>query len=350
MPSATDGQVLGVVEAKKLTLGPQGVLTQAERYSKGIHQVPMYQGEFGVPFLYSTNGEVIWFHDVRHQLNRSRRVSGFHTPERAERDARPRLRRRARRARARSRMNLRLRPYQVEANTAIEQAIARAQAQDARGDGDRHRQDVHDGQRDLPADEVRRRPPRPVPRRPPRPRRPGRPGLRIVRGRAGPEVRQDLRGLLASASSRATSDEDEKFDPNVMPNSLPDEPEARRRLRLRLHDPAHGDQPVRRRGRASTIGDEPVDEDAEQARHPDPRLRPDRRRRVPPRLLGQGAVGLAQHARPLRRHQDRPDRHAGRPHDGLLREPGLPLRVRAGGPRGLPGRLRRRAASSRTSA
>ncbi len=33
-----------------------------------------------VPFLYSTNGEVIWFHDVRHQLSRSRKISQFHTP------------------------------------------------------------------------------------------------------------------------------------------------------------------------------------------------------------------------------------------------------------------------------
>src|SRR5258707_510351 len=31
-----DGQLLGVVEAKKVTLGPQNVLTQGERYSKGI--------------------------------------------------------------------------------------------------------------------------------------------------------------------------------------------------------------------------------------------------------------------------------------------------------------------------
>jgi type I restriction enzyme, R subunit len=41
----------------------------------------MYQGEFGVAFLYSTNGQVVWFHDVRDQLNRSRQVSGFHTPQ-----------------------------------------------------------------------------------------------------------------------------------------------------------------------------------------------------------------------------------------------------------------------------
>src|SRR3954447_10767744 len=52
---------LGVAEAKKLTLGPQGVLVQAERYAKAIDQTPRYQGEFGAPFLYATNGEVLWF-------------------------------------------------------------------------------------------------------------------------------------------------------------------------------------------------------------------------------------------------------------------------------------------------
>ncbi len=49
------GTVRGVVEAKKLTIGPRGVLTQAERYSLGIQQLPLSQGQFGVPFLYSTN-------------------------------------------------------------------------------------------------------------------------------------------------------------------------------------------------------------------------------------------------------------------------------------------------------
>jgi type I restriction enzyme R subunit len=116
------GQVRGVVEAKKVTLGPQGVLIQAERYSKGIRQLPMYQGEFGIPFLYSTNGEVIWFHDVRDELNRSRRVSGFHTPQALEemltRDIDTEIA-----DLAAIPQNLRLRPYQVEANTAVEQAI-----------------------------------------------------------------------------------------------------------------------------------------------------------------------------------------------------------------------------------
>src|ERR1700756_4758534 len=32
------GQIVGIVEAKKLTLGPQNVLLQAERYSRGLDQ------------------------------------------------------------------------------------------------------------------------------------------------------------------------------------------------------------------------------------------------------------------------------------------------------------------------
>jgi type I restriction enzyme R subunit len=117
-----DRQVVGVVEAKKLSLGAQGVLVQAERYSNGFDQEPRYQGEFGVPFLYSTNGEETWFHDVREALNRSRRVSHFHTPgaleEMLTRDTEAEL----------SKLmsvpwSSVLRDYQVEAGTAIEQAI-----------------------------------------------------------------------------------------------------------------------------------------------------------------------------------------------------------------------------------
>jgi type I restriction enzyme, R subunit len=121
-PYCDQGQVRGVVEAKKVTLGPQGVLVQAERYSKGVNQLPKYQGNFGVPFLYSTNGEVTWFHDVRDELNRSRRVSDFHTPGALEEmltrdfDAQTGVL-------ASIPQNSRLRPYQIDANSAIEQAI-----------------------------------------------------------------------------------------------------------------------------------------------------------------------------------------------------------------------------------
>lgn len=34
----------------------------------------------GTPFLYSTNGEIIWFHDVHYQASRSRQIADFHTP------------------------------------------------------------------------------------------------------------------------------------------------------------------------------------------------------------------------------------------------------------------------------
>jgi hypothetical protein len=98
------------------------VLVQAERYSKAIDQTPKYQGEFGAPFLYATNGEVFWFHDVRHVLNRSRQVAGFHTPvalnEMLTRDFDAELGRLSTIP-----MNERIRPYQCEANEAIEQAL-----------------------------------------------------------------------------------------------------------------------------------------------------------------------------------------------------------------------------------
>ncbi len=118
-----DWRPLGVVEAKKLTLGPEGVLTQAERYSRGIDVSPKYQGEFGVPFLYSTNGERIMFHDVREELERSREVSGFHTPDALKemlgRDLASGLGRLATLP-----MHSGIRQYQIEASVAIEEAIA----------------------------------------------------------------------------------------------------------------------------------------------------------------------------------------------------------------------------------
>ncbi len=116
-------EALGVVEAKKVTLGPQGVLTQAERYSRGFTANPVDYGEgLRVPFLYSTNGEVIWFHDVRDPLNRSRRLSAFHTPG-ALREALDRDRAAELTALATLSANPYLRPYQHEANEAIEGAI-----------------------------------------------------------------------------------------------------------------------------------------------------------------------------------------------------------------------------------
>lgn len=120
-----DGKVAGVVEAKKVTVGPQNVLTQADRYSQGVREHRAEYGEgFRAPFLYSTNGEIIWFQDVRDPLNRSRKVKAFHTPG----ALREMLRRDDKAAwETLSAMQFRegsVRPYQEDAIRAVEQAIS----------------------------------------------------------------------------------------------------------------------------------------------------------------------------------------------------------------------------------
>lgn len=119
-----DGQILGIVEAKKLSLGPQNVLTQAERYSKGVANTPLNFRGYRVPFLYSTNGEIIWHHDIRHPLNRSRRVSGFHTPEALGERSQQNFATVCTQLLQTPNDHSLLRPYQREANAAIEQALA----------------------------------------------------------------------------------------------------------------------------------------------------------------------------------------------------------------------------------
>ena len=74
-----DRELVALVEAKRLERSPQNVLSQTERYARGIRGTGE-RGAYGVPFVYSSNGEVIWFRDTRNDLNRSRRLSRFHTP------------------------------------------------------------------------------------------------------------------------------------------------------------------------------------------------------------------------------------------------------------------------------
>ncbi len=123
------GRILAIVEAKKLSLGPQNVLTQAQRYSEGATANPLHYGKFRVPFLYSTNGAVIWFHDVRHPLERSRKVADYPTPfaleERLTRDFEADVHKLLTTANE----HPRLRPYQIEANAGIEKAIAERKRQ-----------------------------------------------------------------------------------------------------------------------------------------------------------------------------------------------------------------------------
>ena len=77
-----------------------------------------------MPFLYSTNGEVLWHHDIRHPLSRSRRIAHFHTPaslaERLQQD----FEQACKQLSSISNDHPMLRPYQFEANAGVEQAIA----------------------------------------------------------------------------------------------------------------------------------------------------------------------------------------------------------------------------------
>jgi type I restriction enzyme R subunit len=119
-----NGLILGIIEAKKVSLGPQNVLVQAERYSRGATASPLNYRGFRVPFLYSTNGEVIWFHDIRHPLDRSRQVTQFHTPSALEEKIARDFQAECEWFDRNPNVHPRLRPYQVEANTATEKAIA----------------------------------------------------------------------------------------------------------------------------------------------------------------------------------------------------------------------------------
>jgi type I restriction enzyme R subunit len=73
------GLFLGILEAKKVGVNPQNVLEQAKRYSRGAYNGPGNWFGYRVPFLFASNGEIIWFLDVRREKAASRQLSNFHT-------------------------------------------------------------------------------------------------------------------------------------------------------------------------------------------------------------------------------------------------------------------------------
>lgn len=76
-----EGRFLGIVEAKKVSVATLNSLEQAKRYAKGVvHSIGTWNG-YMVPFLYSSNGELISFLDVRQKENISRNLADFHTPQ-----------------------------------------------------------------------------------------------------------------------------------------------------------------------------------------------------------------------------------------------------------------------------
>lgn len=74
------GAWLGILEAKRLAVGPQNVLEQAKRYSLGATVASGNWQGYRVPFLYSSNGETHWFIDIRDDKALSRQIGNLHTP------------------------------------------------------------------------------------------------------------------------------------------------------------------------------------------------------------------------------------------------------------------------------
>jgi|Deesub1362A_J573_1020465.scaffolds.fasta_scaffold01045_13 type I restriction enzyme R subunit len=118
-----EGKIIGIIEAKKLSIGPQSALVQAQRYAKGVSSPFNFNG-FRVPFIYSTNGEIIWFQDLRPLNSYSRKVSKFHTPEALWEMLQKDFEKACQWFVENPNQHSKLRPYQIAATESIEKAIS----------------------------------------------------------------------------------------------------------------------------------------------------------------------------------------------------------------------------------
>lgn len=118
-----NGQLLGIIEAKKVGVNPQNVLEQAKRYSKGCKNTIGFWNTFKVPFLYSSNGTQIWFADVREDNYYSRELVYFHTPDAIEEMFSRDLLSAKQWLKNNPNEIERLRPYQKEAISAVEKGL-----------------------------------------------------------------------------------------------------------------------------------------------------------------------------------------------------------------------------------
>ena len=216
---ADHDDLLGVVEAKKLTLGPQGVLPQAERYAKAIPSAIAVARSVrrSVPVLHQRRGDLV----PRRPSPSESFSAGRRLPHHqgAARDARARLREPSWRSSAAIPGHEMIRPYQVEANTAIEQAIEarhrKMMVTMATGTG-KTLMTVNEIYR-LMKSGVARRVLFLVDRRAL--------AAQAVRAFASFEAEPGLKfdkiyPVYSQRFQQTDFDEDEKFDPNVMPNSL----------------------------------------------------------------------------------------------------------------------------------
>lgn len=119
-----NGRLLGMVEAKKVEVGALNVLEQAKRYSRGADPTIGEWGPYRVPFLFSTNGELIYFLDVRDSINMSRQIYSFFTPNALEEILVTGKDEALRRLREKPPDNERLREYQKKAILKIEEGLS----------------------------------------------------------------------------------------------------------------------------------------------------------------------------------------------------------------------------------
>ena len=79
-----DGEILGLVEAKKSDYNSSAAFAQAERYSEDIETSYSFghKNQYHVPFVFTANGEKVEMKDLREYASSTKReLRGFHRPE-----------------------------------------------------------------------------------------------------------------------------------------------------------------------------------------------------------------------------------------------------------------------------
>ena len=118
-----DGVLFGDVEAKPETTGVPGILAQDERYSRNYDKGSFDFDGYHIPFLYASNGHLIWFRDVRSKYNLQKEVVKFHTPSALEEYLGRNVEESFRWLKENPIDHPNIRPYQKEAIESIEAAI-----------------------------------------------------------------------------------------------------------------------------------------------------------------------------------------------------------------------------------
>ncbi|MDL0144534.1 DEAD/DEAH box helicase family protein [Halobacterium salinarum] len=74
------GKPVAIIEAKRQSKNPKNHLQQAHNYAKVIQGGATYNGIYGVPFVFASNGEKIVIDDLRDGTPDAREIRSFYTP------------------------------------------------------------------------------------------------------------------------------------------------------------------------------------------------------------------------------------------------------------------------------